>query len=227
MSAMAAAFVRMSDGLIFGSPSFRRETSRSRSASVSVMSIVAESWNAGIAAASVRRRTIVLRTFVSGTFSTSPGWICAYRRGNRAAASAGAAAGSKRSTSSATMRPSGPVPRIWESSTPFSRAIRRASGEALIRPPSAGAAGSAAGASSCAGSSAPAAASASGAEAPFVDAGAVRRSPGSGKRDLLARLADERDDGADRGLALAHRDLEETPSAVASTSWVTLSVSSS
>src|SRR5439155_19193263 len=40
-----------------------------------------------------------------------------------------------RSTSSATTRPSGPVPATALSSMPRSRAIRRASGEALIRPP--------------------------------------------------------------------------------------------
>ena len=41
-----------------------------------------------------------------------------------------------RSMSSATIRPSGPVPSISARSTPRSRAIRRASGEALIRSPS-------------------------------------------------------------------------------------------
>ena len=50
---------------------------------------------------------------------------------------AGAAgrAASPRSTSSATMRPSGPVPRSDARSMPRSRAMRRASGEALMRPP--------------------------------------------------------------------------------------------
>ena len=41
---------------------------------------------------------------------------------------------SARSTSSATIRPSGPVPRSCARSMPRSRAIRRASGEALTRP---------------------------------------------------------------------------------------------
>ena len=130
INAMAAAFVRTSDGLIFASPSWIRATRRSRRASVSVMSIVATSWKAGTAAASVSRRTIVLRRFVSGTRSTAPGAIA--RTG---AAAAGAGACSACSTSSATMRPSGPVPRTCARSTPFSRAIRRASGEALMRPP--------------------------------------------------------------------------------------------
>ena len=57
----------------------------------------------------------------------------ARRRGRRGAARRPAAPRAARSTSSATMRPSGPVPVSPASSTPRSRAIRRASGEALTR----------------------------------------------------------------------------------------------
>ncbi len=87
-------------------------------------------WKAGAAHASVIRRAIVLRNDVSSTRSTAP-----LGRGTTAGA-AGADVTSARSTSSATMRPSGPVPRSRERSMPRSRAILRASGEALIRPPS-------------------------------------------------------------------------------------------
>ncbi len=66
---------------------------------------------------------------VSGTDSTSPDGT------ERGAAWPGAAATWARSTSSATIRPSGPVPRSDDSSIPRSRAIRRASGEALMRAP--------------------------------------------------------------------------------------------
>ena len=93
------------------------------------MSAEAWSWKTGICHASVSRRAIVLRTFESGIRSTSPA-------GTGAGAAAGAVGppASARSTSSATMRPSGPVPRSDASSIPRSRARRRASGDALILP---------------------------------------------------------------------------------------------
>jgi hypothetical protein len=68
----------------------------------------------------------VWRTAVSGTDSTSA----------LAAAAAGAgAAADPLSRSTATMRPSGPVPETEERSIPRSRAILLARGDALIRPP--------------------------------------------------------------------------------------------
>ena len=61
------------------------------------------SWKTGACHASVSRRAIVLRSLESFSTSTSPHGRC-----SRAAAGRRAAA---RSTSSATIRPSGPVPR--------------------------------------------------------------------------------------------------------------------
>src|SRR3954466_1066927 len=81
--------------------------------------------------ASVRRRAIVLRTFESGIRFTWPAGTGACNNLSLAALGAPASA---RSTSSATIRPSGPVPRISASSMPRSLAMRRASGEALMRP---------------------------------------------------------------------------------------------
>ncbi len=114
--------------VIFASPSRACASSPSRSCVAAVMSAVTRSWNAGACHASVRRRAIVLRMLVSGTSSISPAG---------AAAGAGVAAGcfAARSTSSATIRPSGPVPESAARSTPSSRAMRRASGDALMRPP--------------------------------------------------------------------------------------------
>ena len=89
------------------------------------MSADIEIWKAGACQASVIRRAIVLRSEVSGTRSTSP---------VRSATAATAGAVAARSTSSATIRPSGPVPRSEARSIPRSRAIRRASGDALTRP---------------------------------------------------------------------------------------------
>ena len=57
------------------------------------------------------------------------------RRPGSAAGGRGAPPTGAFSTSSATMRPSGPVPASAARSIPRSRAIRRASGDALIRPP--------------------------------------------------------------------------------------------
>jgi hypothetical protein len=90
------------------------------------MSADMEIWNAGASQASVMRRAIVLRIWFSFTTSISP---------LGAAAAVAAPVADARSTSSATMRPSGPVPRSEASSMPRSRAMRRASGEALTLPP--------------------------------------------------------------------------------------------
>ena len=102
------------------------------------MSIETPSWKTGAAHASVRRRAIVLRIEVSATTSTSPSRRERRRRRGRSRRRRGAF-----STSSATMRPSGPVPASAARSTPRSRAIRRASGDALIRAVRADAHGSA------------------------------------------------------------------------------------
>src|SRR3954469_25988462 len=106
MSACAQIFVRTSVTVM------RTSGSRSRSlatrAFTRVMSAEAWSWKTGTCHASVRRRAIVLRMFESGIRSTSP-------VGAGAGATDGGAVGppaSARSTSSATIRPSGPVPGI-------------------------------------------------------------------------------------------------------------------
>ena len=91
-----------------------------------VMSALTVSWKTGASHAAVRRRAIVLRMFVSGTDSISPVGT---------AAGAAGAADWPRSTSSAMIRPSGPVPCSARRSIPRSRAMRRASGDALMRPP--------------------------------------------------------------------------------------------
>jgi hypothetical protein len=158
---------------------------------------------------------------VSGMTSTSPAGAAA----GAAAAAAGAA--SARSTSSATMRPSGPVPRSERSSMPFSRAMRRASGEALTRPPS----------SAC-GSEAAAGASGSSGR-PFSDLGAA--SFGSSFSSAGSSFASGSASGTSSpsspmtAMALPTsisspspaRILSRTPEESASTSWVTFSVSSS
>jgi hypothetical protein len=182
------------------------------------MSADAWSWNTGICQASVSRRAIVLRTFESGIRSTSP-------VGTGAGAAAGAVGppASARSTSSATIRPSGPVPRIPDSSMPRSRAMRRASGEALIRPfpdaivsccrascascASCAGAGSLGVASFWASSSGAAAAATSGTSSPSEPMNATVCPTGTSPS--------------------ATAILSRTPAASASTSWVTLSVSSS
>ncbi len=96
------------------------------------MSAETTSWKTGASHACVSRRAIVLRTLVSCLTSISRGVPCI--RGCPFGVAGAAVAA--RSTSSATIRPSGPVPRIEARSTPCSRAIRRASGDALIRLPS-------------------------------------------------------------------------------------------
>ena len=93
------------------------------------MSTVIPSWKTGACQASVSRRAIVLRIDDSCCTSMPSD-------GNAAVGSAtGAPDAAVRSTSSATTRPSGPVPATALRSMPRSRAMRRASGEALMRPP--------------------------------------------------------------------------------------------
>src|SRR5712691_2393375 len=123
----AAALTRVSTSVMVGRSSGWSSRSRSTSASASVMSAETVSWKTGACHAAVSRLAIVLRTFESWRTSTCPK---SWRRDGAAGAVAA------RSTSSATTRPSGPVPRICARSMPRSRAIRRASGDALIRPPS-------------------------------------------------------------------------------------------
>src|SRR3954466_7555461 len=178
------------------------------------MSTSTVSWNAGTVHASVRRRAIVLRTFESGRDSTSPDG-----RAATGAAAAGASA-CTRSTSSATIRPSGPVPCSDESSMPRSRAMRRASGEALIRPFVDGVllgAGCASAAAAAAARPSWRSGSRFGASAGFsADAGAS--SPALPMNAIVSPTGTSPSDTA---------ILIRTPSASASTSCVTLSVSSS
>ena len=189
------------------------------SALARVMSAETWSWKTGTCQASVRRRAIVRRMLVSGTCSTSPA-------GTGAAAGAAAA----RSTSSAMMRPSGPVPVIDVSSIPRSRAIRRASGEALTRSPglrgsgcaAAGFSGSSAFGSSVFGSSVFGSSalgfSAGGAETlPFPDTSGTS-SPASPMNAIVVPTGTSPSETA---------ILSSTPPASASTSCVTFSVSSS
>ena len=123
--------VRRSFTVGFTSPSASRSTICSRRWSASVMSIETPSWKTGADHASVRRRAIVLRVAVIVTTSNS----ASGRRRPAAAAAVAASPTGAFSTSSATIRPSGPVPASAVRSTPRSRAILRASGDALIRPP--------------------------------------------------------------------------------------------
>ena len=88
------------------------------------MSAVIAIWKCGVSQASVMRRAMVFRMLESWTTSTSALAGASAAQPGRAAA---------RSTSSATMRPSGPVPWRPASSSPRSFASRRASGEAFTR----------------------------------------------------------------------------------------------
>ena len=131
-----------------------------------------------------------------------------------AGTAAAAAPASARSTSSATMRPSGPVPESAARSIPRSRAIRRASGEALTRPPSRIAGGLLLSALGRAAASALALASRGRARRALlrrVRLDLCARSAVSAHvgRYLLALLADDGDRLADRHLALLHRDLQQ------------------
>ncbi len=104
---------------------------RAISAFARVMSADTVSWKTGTCHASVRRRAIVRRMLESGTAVSARAETSSWVAGGPTAAGATAA----RSTSSATTRPSGPVPVTAPSSIPRSRAIRRASGDAFTRPP--------------------------------------------------------------------------------------------
>ena len=126
MSADAAIFRGRPRSSASGRPSRARRAARGAGARLAVADM--EIWKTGACQASVRRRAIVLRIDVSGDLDL------ARRRAAGAAAGASAGAISARSTSSATIRPSGPVPRSCARSMPRSRAIRRASGDALTRP---------------------------------------------------------------------------------------------
>ncbi len=196
------------------------------------MSAETVSWKTGACQASVSRRAIVLRVDVSAISSTSPA----------GAAAPGAVCGSgwKRSTSSATIRPSGPLPRTCASSIPFSRASRRASGEALTRPsglPSAATTGSASAVAAAACWPRSRCSSICGADEPSVCSSSCSSTAASSS--LAAGAAPFPDGTSSPSLPMKAIVLptstspesttifSRTPSASASTSWVTLSVSSS
>jgi hypothetical protein len=204
------------------------------------MSTETVSWKTGACQASVSRRAIVLRIDVSSISSTSPA--------GAATAAAGAAFGvatAPRSTSSATIRPSGPLPESVAMSIPFSRASLRASGEALTRP--SGRAGASATAAVAASAVAAAASwprarwsSIPGAEAPSVWASSCSSTAASSDSASAAAGAPPFPEGTSspslpmKAIVLPTSTSPEsttifsrTPSASASTSWVTLSVSSS
>ena len=111
------------------------------SACARAMSAETTSWKTGISQASVSRRAIVRRMLVSVTLLDLAG---RHGCGRRRRAGAGAAALDVLGDDA----PSGPVPASDERSMPRSRAIRRASGDALsARPLSAAPAGAGAGSS--------------------------------------------------------------------------------
>ncbi len=116
-----------------------------------------------------------------------------------------------RSTSSARILPSGPVPAMAESSSPRSRAIRRARGDALMRAPGSAAAGSgeaplpAAGGVSAVGAGSVEGAAARGA-ASALDVRDHRRRLDA---DVPAVLPDHGDRRPDFGLTLLDDDLEK------------------
>ncbi len=181
------------------------------SSSARVMSASTVSWNAGTVHACVSRRAIVLRMLVSGRRSTSA---------ETGAAATGTAAGAgpacARSTSSATIRPSGPVPLSWARSIPRSRAMRRASGDALMRPFTVVAA---AGAATGAGAASATGSTAAGSGAAFTSAAT------SGTLSSFAPMKPiVRPTGTSPSVTAI---FSRTPVASASTSCVTLSVSSS
>src|SRR6266700_2172648 len=100
------------------------------------------------------RRAITLRTAVCGTRASPGATNTGCPPDGGAALGAAAATGAARggapgladSTSALTMRPFGPLPLMVDRSSPFSAAMRLASGEAKMRPPLGAAAGFAAGA---------------------------------------------------------------------------------
>ncbi len=205
------------------------------------MSTESVSWKTGACHASVRRRAIVFLVDVSSISSTSPAAVA-----TAAAGAAFGAATTPRSTSSATIRPSGPLPWSWAMSIPFSRASRRASGEALTRPAvctgasaTAAVAASAVAAAACrprsrsssissagepssSGCSSGSAASSS-FSSPLVSAGWPPLSEGTSSPSLPMNAIVRPTSTSPEVTTIFSR----TPSASASTSWVTLSVSSS
>ena len=179
--------------------------SRSRRAWARVMSADIEIWNAGASQAFVRRRAIVRRIDVSGTTSASSG---------AAPTVAWAGVAAARSTSSATIRPSGPVPVRLARSMLRSRAIRRASGEALTRPSTRERLRASAAASLLLGGRLPSSLALLLARGPgraFLLLVLVDLDLGLGLGgDVLALLADDRDPLADLDLlALAGEDLQQ------------------
>ncbi len=200
------------------------------------MSAVMVIWKAGASQASVMRRAIVLRMPVSGMTSASPA--------GSAAAAAGAGAAWARSTSSATMRPSGPVPCSERRSMPRSRAIRLASGDAFTRalPPFSAAAGSGSAWAFSAAASWPRSRSSSrsraGSPSSWPSSSATSASPSaSASGSLASGSASGTSSPSSPMTAIAlptsisspspARILSRTPEESASTSWVTFSVSSS
>src|SRR3984893_5881131 len=182
------------------------------------------------------RRAITLRIEVCGT-RVSPGAMntgCPKDAGATLGAPAargavaGAGPGLADSTSALTMRPFGPLPVIRERSSPFSAAIRLASGEAKMRPPAGAAAGFAAGAGAtgagaagaglrAAGGAAAAAGFGAGAGAGAAPAGTAV-SPSSSRIAITALTATP---SAPSGTTI----WPILPSSTASTSMVALSVS--
>src|SRR5919198_1167435 len=128
ISAAAHTFVSRSEIVGFTPLSPCSSTSRCRTCCARVMSADTNSWKTGICHASVIRRATVFWIEESGRDSTSPAGSAA------AGAVSGCGDAAARSTSSATTRPSGPVPAMALRSMPRSRAMRRARGDALTRP---------------------------------------------------------------------------------------------
>ena len=151
---MAAAFTTMSLNDGAGSAT---SLSRLRSSTAWVMSTVSEIEKSGAVAfdSAMRRATVCWRRVSSWT-SASPLAPASLRCGSgaRSSAAAGAFSSSRAGASTAaapspapspsaaawtsalTIRPPGPLPSSRASSTPSSRAMRRATGEALTRSPS-------------------------------------------------------------------------------------------
>ena len=231
MSATAASFTSTSFTVGFASPSAIARRASPAARAPRSCPPRRPSWKTGAVQASVRRRAIVLRTEVSWTTSTSAG--AATRDGSLRCRQQPARRA--RSTSSARIRPSGPVPVIEARSTPRSRAIRRASGlrlddarrarrrgrlgdtRALPRRRWRGVGGSVPRGVACGrlGSLG------------LGDGSASLAGVRLGRRGSAPFVVDHGDGGSDLHLALRDDDLARSPSTSDSTSWVTLSVSSS
>ena len=211
MSADALTTKSLNDGT--GWPSAAAALSRLRRSTASSMSTSMLRTNSGAVAfdSAIRRATVCCRRERSCVV-VSPLPVCASpdttagggaarssRSGSGAAgASAGAAAWGAppfdaASTSALTIRPPGPVPWSWPSSSPSSRAIRRATGDAFTRPfsPSLGSGASSEGASSAGssrfwGGSASAVAVAAGSLVPPSSSAPSSRSCSAGAAPLLS-----------------------------------------